>query len=280
MSPELRLRIISGIVLAVVVLAATWIGGMVFSLLAALISILIFYEWVTITGQSRRSRLTAFGFAGVVVVAVEYIFHGAGSGYISSLVLLIGFTVVAIIIAAIRRRGYWLAGGLFYSGLSGLSLAALRGTTGGGLITILFLFGIVWSTDILAYFVGRAIGGPKLAPPISPGKTWSGAIGGAVAGVAGGLLVIFLAHQPVSLGLAAICLLLSVASQIGDLFESWIKRRFRVKDSSRLIPGHGGVMDRVDGLVFACFVAFLGGLALAVASGSLVKDAGSLVIGQ
>ena len=81
------------------------------------------------------------------------------------------------------------------------------------------------------------------------------------------MLVIFLAHQPVGLGLAAICLLLSIASQIGDLFESWIKRRFGVKDSSRLIPGHGGVMDRVDGLVFACFVAFLGGLAMAAASG-------------
>src|SRR5262249_20407084 len=115
MSAELRLRIISGIVLAVVVLAATWIGGMVFSLLAALISILIFYEWVTITGQSRTSRLTAFGFAGVVVVAVEYIFRGAGSGYISGLVLLVGFTIVAVVIAAVRRRGYWLAGGLFYS---------------------------------------------------------------------------------------------------------------------------------------------------------------------
>jgi len=280
MSPELRLRIISGIVLAVVVLAATWLGGIVFSLLATLISVLIFYEWATITGQSRTSRLTAFGFASVVVVAFEYVFRGAASGYFSSLVLLLGFTVAAIIIGAIRKRGYWLAGGIFYAGLSGVSLTALRGSDHDGLINMLFIFAIVWATDIFAYFVGRAIGGPKLAPPISPGKTWSGAIGGTIAGVICGMLVIHFAGHPVGLGLAVITALLSVGSQIGDLFESWIKRRFGVKDSSRLIPGHGGVMDRVDGLVFACFLAFLGGLVLAAASGSLVKDTSSLTIGQ
>jgi phosphatidate cytidylyltransferase len=280
MSPELRLRIMSAIVLAAVVLAATWLGGVVFSLLAALMSVLIFYEWATITGQPRTSRLTAFGFASVVVVAVEYVYRGASSGYFSSLVLLLGFTIAAVIIGAIRKRGYWLAGGIFYAGLSGISLTALRGANGDGLINMLFIFAVVWATDIFAYFVGRAVGGPKLAPPISPGKTWSGAIGGTVAGITCGLLVIHFAGQPVGPGLAAITAILSIGSQIGDLFESWIKRRFGVKDSSRLIPGHGGVMDRVDGLVFACFLAFLGGLALAAASGSLVKDASSLVIGH
>jgi phosphatidate cytidylyltransferase len=280
MSPELRLRIVSGIVLAVVVLAATWLGGLVFSLLTALISVLIFYEWATITGQSRTSRLTAFGLASVVVVAVEYVFRGASSGYFSSLVLLLGFTVAAVVIGAVRKRDYWLAGGIFYSGLSGISLTALRGAGHDGLINILFIFAIVWATDIFAYFVGRAIGGPKLAPPISPGKTWSGAIGGTVAGVIGGVMVIYFAGEPVSGWHGIIAAVLSIGSQIGDLFESWIKRRFGVKDSSRLIPGHGGVMDRVDGLVVACFLAFLSGLALAAASGSLVKNAGSLVIGQ
>ncbi|MDB5525231.1 MAG: cytidylyltransferase family protein [Rhizobium sp.] len=279
MSPELRLRTISAVVLAAVVLAATWIGGLVFSLLAALISVLIFYEWATITGQSRNSRLTAFGFASLVILAVQYVFIDAGRSGFLSLLLLLGFTLAAVIIGAIRKRGYWLAGGIFYAGLSGISLTALRGGDREGLITMLFIFAIVWATDIFAYFTGRAIGGPKLAPPISPGKTWSGAIGGTIAGVICGMLVIYLAGESVGFGLAVVTAVLSIGSQIGDLFESWIKRRFGVKDSSRLIPGHGGVLDRVDGLVFACFLAFLGGMAMAVASGRLITDAGSLVSG-
>ena len=281
MSPELRLRIVSAIVLATVALVATWLGGFVFSLFAAAISLLIFYEWTSITGhQWRASRLVAFGWASVVVVALETIFRGAGSGYVSSLVILVGFTVVAIVIGAIKGRGHWLAGGIFYAGLSGISLTALRGSADAGLINILFIFAIVWGTDILAYFVGRAIGGPKLAPSISPGKTWSGAVGGTVAGIAFGGLVVALAGFDLGLGHLAIAGALSIVSQIGDLFESFIKRKFGVKDSSQLIPGHGGVMDRVDGLVFACFLAFLGTLALSAASGRLESAPGEFISGK
>jgi phosphatidate cytidylyltransferase len=276
MSRELRLRIISGIVLAAVVLGATWLGGLPFKLLAALIGLLVYYEWSTITGLAggatdRFSNL--FGWACVGLVALEVAFRSTGT----ALVLLAGFTVVALVVNVVRRKSLWLPAGIFYAGLSAVSLAGLREN---GLATMLFIFAIVWATDIFAYFVGRAIGGPKLAPPISPGKTWSGAIGGAVAGVVFGLLVAYFAGVLPYLGLGVVALVLSIGSQIGDLFESWIKRRFGVKDSSRLIPGHGGVMDRVDGLVFACFLAFLGGLAMAAASGSLVKDAGSIVTGQ
>jgi phosphatidate cytidylyltransferase len=132
---------------------------------------------------------------------------------------------------------------------------------------MLFIFAVVWATDILAYFVGRALKGPKLAPSISPGKTWSGAIGGTVSGVIAGSLVTLGVFSRLSFWTIVIAFLLSVASQIGDLFESFIKRQFGVKDSSRLIPGHGGVMDRVDGLVFACFAAFLLTLATAASRG-------------
>lgn len=281
MSRELKLRILSAVVLAAVVLVATWLGGTVFSLLAAAISLLIFYEWTSITGQqSLAKRLTAFGWASVVVVAVETVFRGAGSGYFSSLVILIGFVVAATIIAAFRGQSYWLAGGILYAGLSGISLTALRGSGDAGLIGVLFIFAIVWGTDILAYFVGRAIGGPKLAPPISPGKTWSGAIGGTIAGIIAGCIVVAAAGLELTYGHVAIAGLLSIFSQIGDLFESFIKRRFGVKDSSHLIPGHGGVMDRVDGLVFACFLAFLGTLAFNAASGHLASAPGEIISGK
>ncbi|MGV3553243.1 phosphatidate cytidylyltransferase [Rhizobium sp.] len=281
MSRELQLRIVSAIVLAAVILIATWLGGVVFSLVAAAISLLIFHEWTSITGHQKiASRLTAFGWASVVVVAVETIFRGQNSGYFSSLVILIAFTLTAAVIGAIKGRGYWLAGGVFYAGLSGISLTALRGSGDAGLIGILFIFAIVWGTDILAYFVGRAIGGPKLAPAISPGKTWSGAIGGTVAGVIAGSAVVMISGFGLTYGHVVIAALLSIFSQIGDLFESFIKRKFGVKDSSHLIPGHGGVMDRVDGLVFACFLAFLGTLAFNAASGRLASASGEFISGK
>jgi len=116
---------------------------------------------------------------------------------------------------------------------------------------------VVWATDIFAYFVGRAIGGPKLAPSISPGKTQSGALGGAIGGVIAGLLLAAAAGAGHLGMLSVVALALSVISQAGDLFESWVKRRHGAKDSGTLIPGHGGVMDRVDGLVAAAFALYV-----------------------
>jgi phosphatidate cytidylyltransferase len=126
---------------------------------------------------------------------------------------------------------------------------------------MMFLFAIVWSTDIVAYFVGRALGGPKLMPRVSPKKTWSGAIGGTVAAI---VVAVAIAKAAALTGLFAIAMLavvLSVFAQGGDLFESFLKRRFDAKDSSHLIPGHGGLMDRLDGFVTASVVAALIGLA-------------------
>ncbi len=122
---------------------------------------------------------------------------------------------------------------------------------------------MVWSTDIAAYFNGRALGGPKLAPRFSPGKTWSGAIGGAAAAVAGGILVASLVVAPGGWMVPAVALLLSVVAQAGDLGESWVKRRFGAKDSGTLLPGHGGVLDRVDGLVAAAALLYVLGAIVA-----------------
>jgi len=122
------------------------------------------------------------------------------------------------------------------------------------------LFAIVWTTDVLGYFAGRALGGPKLLPAVSPKKTWSGAI----AGTLGAMIVAVLVVEYFGLfnraAIAIIALLLSVVAQLGDIFESWIKRQFGAKDASQLIPGHGGVMDRLDGFWAAALIGCLIGL--------------------
>jgi len=276
MRSELGLRILSGIVLAVVVLAATWLGGFAFRLLASAIGLLVYYEWSTITRLPETDfRANAFGWLTVAVIAAMVVF-GADE---FALPVLIGATVVGIVYAVMLKGSGWLAGGIVYSGLTAISLAAIRGDTAHGFAAMLFIFAVVWATDILAYFVGRAIGGPKLAPPISPGKTWSGAVGGAVSAVIAGTLV-YMAFFPLNgIGVPVVALVLSIFSQVGDLFESFIKRRFGVKDSSRLIPGHGGVMDRVDGLVFACFAAFLIAMGDAIVSGTANTPAGVFLFG-
>ncbi|MCJ8520537.1 phosphatidate cytidylyltransferase [Pseudorhizobium tarimense] len=262
MSPELQQRVLSGIVMAAVVLAATWFGGLPFQMLAAAIALLVYFEW------SRITRLTERNFTGNLVAWVAVILLAANIAFGDpdmSMPLLSGFAITVALMVMIGGGTWWLPGGLLYAGLSGVSLAAVRQGGAPGLAAILFLFAVVWATDILAYFIGRALRGPKLAPRISPGKTWSGAIGGTVSAVIAGAALTLAFFGRVSLWIVVLAFILSVASQIGDLFESFIKRRFGVKDSSHMIPGHGGVMDRVDGLVCAGFVLFL----LALVSGPL-----------
>lgn len=254
MSSELRKRTISAIALALVALVATWLGGIAFDVLSAVIMIAIYHEWTTITGMPRRDFAAyAFGWLAMALIALNLVLGDPGLG----VPLLAGLTITALLLLYIRGGSAWLTGGVFYSGLSGISLAAIRGNDDMGLVAMIYVFAIVWATDILAYFVGRAIGGKKLAPRISPGKTWSGAIGGTISGVIAGGAVSFSYFPQLTARTLGLALFLSISSQVGDLFESFIKRRFGVKDSGHVIPGHGGVMDRVDGLVFAGFAVFL-----------------------
>ncbi len=270
MSPELKKRIGSAIVLAVIALGVTWSGGGPFRLFSAVVALLVYYEWSTITRLPERDFPgNAFGWLAVATVSANLVFGDEGMG----VPLIGGFTLTALLLVAVRGGSGWLPGGIFYASLSGVSLAAIRGADQPGLIAMLFVFAVVWGTDILAYFVGRALRGPKLAPRISPGKTWSGAVGGTLAGVILGSAVSWAFFPALSLRIAIIAFALSVSSQIGDLFESFIKRRFSVKDSGRIIPGHGGVMDRVDGLVFASFAVFL----LAIAHAAWSEQGGSSV---
>ncbi len=276
MQPELKLRIISGIILAIVVLGATIYGGVVFSALSALIGLLIYYEWSTIARLRAEQPLTnVVGWIGQAAIAAAVV---AGTlGY--SLILLAVFFVLAIGLMLAGRASAWFPAGVVYAGLTGIALSSIRGSDSAGLHAMLFVFAVVWATDILAYFIGRAIGGPKLAPKISPGKTWSGAIGGAVSAIVAGVLVAYFV-LPGEVAMAApVAFILSVFSQSGDLFESFVKRRFGVKDSSHLIPGHGGVMDRVDGLIFACFAAFLLAGLFSLIKGGEVTSLGAALFG-
>ena len=259
-SSELRLRVLSSVVLIALVLALTWAGGIWYRLLVAAIAGTIFYEWQAMAGERNPAihRLVGGVLVGILLLVLIF-------GYSNSnlLAMLVAVVVAGAAHAFYLRAGTWIVAGIGYAGLSALALAATRGADGAGLAATLFLFAVVWSTDIGAYFVGRSLGGPKLAPSVSPGKTQSGAIGGAVAGIVAGVAVALIAGSSAGVFLVAcIALLLSAVSQVGDLFESALKRRNAVKDSGHIIPGHGGVMDRVDGLVAAAAAFFVAGALL------------------
>lgn len=256
---NLQLRIASSLVLAAAVLAITWLGGIAFRFLAALIALAIVYEWMTMSQRPGDLQVKTVAAAGACVA----MFALAAGFSAETVILLTAVSALLVLaLAVVRGTARELSLAVAYAGAAALSLAFLRADTTSGLKAILFLFAIVWATDILAYFVGRALGGPKLAPRISPGKTWSGAIGGAAGGVIGGVLIAAMAGSDRLFSLGLIALLLSVVAQLGDLFESAIKRRHGAKDSGTWIPGHGGIMDRVDGLVAAAFALYLIGAAV------------------
>jgi phosphatidate cytidylyltransferase len=154
----------------------------------------------------------------------------------------------------------WIVAGVFYAGVLLAAPMILRNDPQLGFLAMVLLFAIVWATDIFGYFAGRAFGGLKLMPAISPKKTWSGALAGTIGAIIVAILVAGLFGSFNRLAIASIALLLSMVSQLGDLLESWIKRRFGAKDASQLIPGHGGVMDRLDGFWAAALVGCLIGL--------------------
>jgi phosphatidate cytidylyltransferase len=175
-----------------------------------------------------------------------------------AIVALLAGAVVASLTSGLRPRFRLMPGaGVIYAGAMLVSVCLLRASWPYGLYAILWLFAVVWGADVMAYFGGRLVGGPKLWPRISPGKTWSGFYIGVFCGAAAGLF----AAPVASSFLVLFCLGLAAAAvaQGGDLFESALKRRFGVKDSGRLIPGHGGLMDRLDGFIAAAiFAAFIG----------------------
>jgi phosphatidate cytidylyltransferase len=263
---DLRKRIASAVLLLPAALLCIWLGAEAWTALVAAGGAVLAWEWVRLCGFSTR-RLPG--------MAVPIAVLGGGTlavaeSYAAAVALLFAGTGVAWWLAEAprpaRRRAApaaWLAFGVLYVGLAGLALIHLRGDAMAGRANVLFLFLIVWASDVGAYVAGRALGGPKLAPAVSPNKTWSGAAGGLLSAVTAGALGAYVMGSSGAWGRAAlVAALLGLLTQAGDLFESWIKRRFHVKDSSSLIPGHGGLLDRLDGVLAAAPAAALIGLLL------------------
>lgn len=260
---EFGLRVVSGIVLAAIVVSALILGGWAFAAIWLAAGIVGAAEWIGMSGTAPRRGLVAI-VAGTLAAA-SACFHGTAPAFAMPAILALGASLcLALPRGAGRRRAL---GGLFGGAVIALVPVALRDAPAVGILGPAWMFAVVWSTDIVAYVAGRSLGGPKLMPKVSPKKTWSGALGGLAGAVAAGIGIVALARAqgwgpPAETPLALVGLVsaaASVLSQGGDLAESALKRRYGVKDSGASIPGHGGVMDRLDGF-FA--VALLAGLYL------------------
>ncbi len=248
---DLKQRTLSALVLVPVVLGITWLGGPLFVLMWGLAGLVLLHEW---SGVARLSNERIwFAVAGGALVCASLLLHLGSHSYALSAMLL-GAAACAF---AVPRQSGWAVGGLLWAGATVLPVMALRGAGDLGFVAVVFIYAVVWGTDIFAYFVGRAVGGPKLWPSVSPNKTRSGAIGGLVAGVVAALLVALFWDLPFSWPLALVALAMSTAAQCGDLAESALKRLFGVKDASHLIPGHGGLLDRLDSFAGASLMALL-----------------------
>ena len=248
---HIAIRAISGISLAVIATAGAILGEWWAAVVAGFVTAAIHQEWTWLTEPSRRPGI--YYTIGLLIV-LAYV-----AGGLPQTGLVLSATFVAF--AAVSSGSAFRPIGIAYAGMFGLSVLLIRYSPSYGVEATLILFVVVWATDIAAFVVGRLIGGPRLLAEVSPNKTWAGAIGGLVGGVGAGIAVAVAMELPLTPGLILVMLLLSIASEAGDLFESWVKRQFGQKDSGWLLPGHGGFMDRVDGLVIASGLAlFIGWL--------------------
>ncbi|WP_341896859.1 phosphatidate cytidylyltransferase [Ferrovibrio terrae] len=242
---SLKLRILSAAVMLPVAIGITWYGGPVFALLVLFAVVMMLREWLMLPGDAVTPALMGF-----CIVPLAVALSSLSNGKVDWAFMLLG--VAAILAAgAFGKHRVWAFTGVIYAGLPSLTLVWLRNDPEHGRLIVFWLLVVVWSTDIGAYVAGRLIGGPKLIPSISPNKTWAGLLGGMLcAAIAGGLIARFDPRLPADL-LAAFGAVVAVVAQAGDFTESAIKRHYNVKDSGTLIPGHGGVLDRLDGLLFA-----------------------------
>ena len=262
-APNMRdvgVRVAAGVAMASVALAVLWAGSLPFAVLVGAVAVVVSWEWGRIVRSAGVDAIFVIQ-AGAVIAAVLLASRGvAGLGLIAVLV-----AAILSALLAFGERGHMAALGALYAGLPAVALVWLRGADMVCMLAVLFLLLAVWSTDTGAYFAGRRIGGPKLMPRVSPNKTWSGLIGGIVAAGVVGLVFALLANAGLHPGRMTVsAMVLGLVSQAGDLFESALKREYGVKDASALIPGHGGFMDRIDGLAAAAVLAAIFAMAVSI----------------
>jgi phosphatidate cytidylyltransferase len=259
-SRNLLIRILAALVLAPAAVAIAYVGGALWTLLVTLAAMGLYVEWLMIVGTARKRRVVASGVAALLIAGL-CLAIGRIDAALSALAL--GAAAVALLSPQWR---IWNAAGFLYAAAAEVASVLVRLDQAWGFVALILILLVVWVTDIGGYFAGRGIGGPKLWPRVSPKKTWAGAVGGFAASlaIAWGFAAFGYGKTGPLLLLGAI---LSIASQLGDLFESAVKRRFGVKDSSQIIPGHGGLMDRLDGFVAAVVLAAIFGFLQAGADG-------------
>ncbi|NIZ02123.1 phosphatidate cytidylyltransferase [Thalassospira lucentensis] len=246
----LKPRILSALVMTPVAIAAVWFGAPYFDILLFVFSAGMMWEWAR---MCIPNHYIGVSIVSGVAIGVAILMQVTGQGELMFMPVAIG-----VIIAMARGGKNWLLAGfgVLYISLAGLSAIWLRHQEPNGLLTIMWLFFLVWATDTGGYTFGRLIGGPKLAPRYSPNKTWAGLLGGMVcAGIVGGV-VTYHSTDAINWVIVVLSMVLAVVAQIGDLGESALKRYAKVKDSSHLIPGHGGLLDRADGMLSVFPVAF------------------------
>lgn len=247
---ELVTRSFVGAVLIALAIVDLWGGGIWLWLLTSLAAMLMLREWCDLAKvDPKHKRLTLFA-ACVPLAIMAPPGVAAGPSFLA-----LGLIAGAWFFITIVTRNPRLGNGIAYVAVPALALLFLREQEPDGLLLALWVLATVWTTDIGAFFAGRAIGGPKLAPTVSPNKTWAGLVGGVISALALGLVLARFAGLPLQLAVASP--ILAVIAQIGDLYESALKRAAGVKDSGNILPGHGGIMDRLDGLVPAAPAAAL-----------------------
>lgn len=252
---NLALRVVSAAVLAPLAFVSAYFGGWPFAVFWVIAAIAVLWEWITlVVGFKYWLMFSSCGAAIAAAGLVAWLERPVAA------LLMLGLGALAGAIFAPRDRRVWVTAGIGYAGTMLLAPMFLRADSEFGFAVIVLLFAVVWTTDILGYFAGRAFGGPKLLSAISPKKTWSGALTGGLGAVIAALLIVNFFGSFNKLAIGIIAALLSAVAQVGDLFESWVKRQFGAKDSGHLIPGHGGVMDRLDGFWAAALTACVIGL--------------------
>lgn len=262
---DIGLRAASAFVLAPAAVLATWAGGLWFLALVLLACGLLTVEWgrMSTPGAWRGSAITVGVALFLAVTATHF-----GQISLALVVLVVGAAAAGIFMRLRGQLALNAAYGVLYLGWPVILLIWLRdGHDSVGLHWTVFVFAVTWAADIAAYLAGSTFGGPKLWPRLSPKKTWSGFIGGLAAGTlagAGMAAWLDMGHLTTFWG-AVLGLSAALATMAGDLWESALKRRFGVKDAGTLIPGHGGLLDRVDGLMFAVVVVALGRLLVLLA---------------